>query len=101
MAPPDHQRFQPPAIGAQLGRKYDFMVRCCCDNCSRQARFTPEILVRLFGPACTIRQAERRLRCSLCGARGRDGFVMLWLDSLPRDHIRDPSPPYGPAGPKG
>lgn len=66
---------KPPTIAqiAAEGRPMD--ISCSHPDCRRARRLTPAQAVQLLGPNCTIEQADRRLRCSACGSRGRDGFI--------------------------
>ncbi|MFN3585775.1 hypothetical protein [Phenylobacterium sp.] len=74
----------------------DLLAACRMPGCDYTRRMSPAEAVALLGHRCTILAARRRLRCSRCGARGRDGFIDLRPDSLPRDYRPDRSGPYGP-----
>ena len=40
-----------------------------CHRCRRQLTVTPWEAVEMFGEACTIVEASRRMKCSWCGER--------------------------------
>lgn len=84
----------PPVMADFIGGDRDVLVACCRPACGRELRLPPPRAAELFGPGCTILQARRRAVCSACGARGRDGFIDVRLDSLPRGYRPDPAPPY-------
>jgi len=46
-------------------------IQCFHPTCRRTVILTPAEAMALLGPDGTIEQADQRLRCSACGARGR------------------------------
>lgn len=49
-----------------------------CHDCRHEVRLTPLQAVVALGEACPFEEAARRLRCSKCGARGRDGRIAAY-----------------------
>ncbi len=60
-------------IAALLGTEIAILTRC---GCKRVVQFSPERLAARFGPAATLDDAERRLRCRDCGQR--PALVCKW-----------------------
>ncbi|HEY3695561.1 hypothetical protein [Phenylobacterium sp.] len=57
-------------------------IACAYPTCRRRVRLSAIGAVRLLGPATTVGEAVERLRCTGCGARGRDGFLTVWPCTL-------------------
>lgn len=50
-------------------------LTCHYPTCQREVRWTCVEAVERLGPDFPMERVRFRLRCSACGARGRDGFV--------------------------
>jgi hypothetical protein len=76
---------------AELG--VGVVIWCSGPGCDRPPRYLPiEDALARFGPV-TCAQAQRRLKCDQCGARGRDGRVTLLPSTLDIADIRLGLPP--------
>lgn len=82
---------------AALGPDHDLIIYCFRPGCPRPKRtMAPAEAVQLVGDL-TVRQADQKLTCTACGAKGRDGFVQARWSTIPRDwYEREHGPPYGP-----
>lgn len=59
-----------PKIADHADKQIGFEV--FCGSCKRTAYIEPDQAVALFGGQTAIKDAEKRLACSGCGATGRD-----------------------------
>jgi len=50
-------------------------IWCCQHGCQRMSYWTAEEAVSRLGPQTTIEEAQRRLSCVACGAKGRERLV--------------------------
>lgn len=66
--------FVVPTIAELAADGRPFEIYCFRPSCRRVLRLSAAEASRRLG-ALTVEQADQRLTCSACGARGRDGFV--------------------------
>lgn len=71
-----------PTIGDLLQTNTHLIVTCCRPGCRREERLSAARACELLGLETAFEGLERRLRCSRCGARGRDGFIIVRPCSL-------------------
>lgn len=50
-------------------------IWCCRETCRHELFWSAGEAIARLGAACTINQACQRLRCSRCGARGREKWI--------------------------
>lgn len=62
-----------PVIADMVERRQRLEV--WCGRCHRCEQIAPERAVELLGANVTFPDAQRRLRCSGCGARGRERWI--------------------------
>lgn len=90
-----------PVVADLLAINQHLVVSCCWPECRRSRRLAAVEAVQLLGPGLPIAQAARRLRCSACGARGREKLIEVrpcTLDaaaaSARQAHAKDPPPAW-------
>jgi hypothetical protein len=73
----DRQGLSPdaPTMDQLVRDRQGLELWCCNVNCRHHATIPPAVAVWLVGAAVPIALAAKRFRCSVCGARGRDGMV--------------------------
>lgn len=49
-----------------------------CGRCTRRLVFTPQEAISAFGAEMTIPRLARTLKCSACGARGRNREISVY-----------------------
>lgn len=69
-----------PVLGELLATGCRLEIWCCGHGCHRQVRWPAAEAVSKLGARTTFPRAARRLRCSVCGARGRDKMVTCRAD---------------------
>lgn len=69
----------PPPLTSLLEHQQRLHVDCC--RCGRKLEFAPEEAISAFGAAMTIPRLARILRCTECGARGRDHEISVYPNS--------------------
>ena len=69
-----------PVLGDFRNEPGPFRIRCTHPRCRREVALTVSQAIALLGEDCTVEAADRRLRCSACGARGADGFIVARFD---------------------
>lgn len=73
--------------------QYGVVIWCHGHGCTRFTTYVPhdEILAK-FGDV-TCEQAQRKVRCTVCGAHGRDGKIQVLPSTLDMDDERHGRPP--------
>jgi hypothetical protein len=72
-------------------KRFDTLIDCmrhgagltAACRCGNRARLSPGDLVDLLGPGASPDAVAKRLRCTRCGAKGRDVRLLLDLDGGP------------------
>lgn len=69
------QGMQTPTIDSLLVTGQHLEIWCCNTDCGHQARWTAAEAVQRLGADCTFAEAQRRLSCARCGARGCEKWI--------------------------
>lgn len=64
-----------PVIGDLIEMNQRLDAWCCNHACLHRRLIDPAEAIAMLGAWTTFPQAQRRLRCELCGARGREGMI--------------------------